>query len=182
VYFPSDDPDAALVARSIAGDQGAFEVLVDRYERVLFGVAFRMLGNREDAADATQTAFVRAFERLATYDCEYKFFSWIYRILANECLNQLRARRPSEPVSPEMVVGGGPLEQLEAAERDRLVQDGLLQLTPEYREVITLRHFADLSYEEIGHTLGIPVKTVKSRLFTARQQLGRHLLGWSQNR
>jgi RNA polymerase sigma-70 factor (ECF subfamily) len=176
VYLPSDDADAVLVARSVADDPAAFEVLVGRYERVLFSVAYRMLGNREDAADATQTAFVRAFERLGTYKPEFKFFSWIYRILANECLNQLRSRRPYEPVSPDIAHAEGPLEQLEAAERQRLVQESLLSLHPLYREVITLRHFADLSYSEMSEALGIPVKTVKSRLHTARVRLAERLL------
>jgi RNA polymerase sigma-70 factor, ECF subfamily len=176
VYLQSNDSDACLVSRALEGDEAAFEGLVGRYERVLFSVAYRMLGNRADAADATQIAFVRAFERLASYRSEFKFFSWIYRILANECLNQIRDRRSYEAVTPDMAIVDGPLEQLEAAERERVIQDGLMKLRPEYRQVITLRHFAELSYEEIAEVLGIPVKTVKSRLYTARQQLGEQLL------
>jgi len=182
VYLLTDEDDAALVARCRRGEQAAFGILVSRYQRVLFNVAFRMLGNREDAADATQTAFGRAYERLATYDDKFKFFSWIYRILSNECLNQLRARRPQTVVTPAMAVADGPLEQLEAAERQRVVQQALAGLSPEYREVITLRHFAELSYEEISDAVGIPEKTVKSRLYSARQQLGERLLGWSPNK
>jgi RNA polymerase sigma-70 factor (ECF subfamily) len=164
------------VARSLAGDAAAFEALVARYERVLFNVAYRMLGNRDDAADATQTAFVRAFERLESYKSGFKFFSWIYRILSNECLNQIRARHPQEPLTPDVAHVDGPLERLEGEELQRQVQAALLSLDPDYRAVITLRHFAELSYDQMSDALGIPVKTVKSRLYTARQRLAERLL------
>ena len=138
-----------------------------------------MLGNTEDARDATQTAFVKAFEQLHRYDPAFRFFSWIYRILANECLNQRRARRPQVEVDASLAVPDGPFEALEAGERRRRVQAAILELAPAYREVVVLRHFAELSYEEIASALNLPVKTVKSRLHTARQQLGTRLFGWS---
>ena len=92
VYFPQDE-DAALVRQTLAGDSDAFGVLVTRYQRVLYTVAFRMLGNAEDARDVTQDAFVKAYQRLSTFDPSYRFFSWMYRILVNECLNTVRSRR-----------------------------------------------------------------------------------------
>ena len=91
--------DCLWVARCLKGEAAAFEPLVDRYQRVLFGVALRLLGNYEDAKDATQTALVKAYEHLDGFDRDQRFFNWIYRILKNECLNVLRARRPSGPVS-----------------------------------------------------------------------------------
>ena len=106
-----------MVARCVAGDTAAFAQLVERYERVLFSVALRMLGNPEDARDATQDAFVKVFQRLHDYKPEHRFFSWIYRILTNECLNALRARRPQEPDIPEMAITSGALEALELEER-----------------------------------------------------------------
>ena len=166
-----DPEDAALVARASEGDTTAFETLVIRYHRVLFGVALRMLGDYDEASDATQTAFIRAYEKLGTFDPRFRFFSWIYRILLNECLNAKRARRLHEPVTPELKVGGSPLEDLEAAERRRLVQRALLLLPVDYRAVVVLRHFGGLAYEDIAQTLGIPARTVKSRLYTARQRL-----------
>ena len=171
VYFMQEPDDAALVARSASGDTGAFEVLVGRHQRVLFGVALRMLGDYSDASDATQSAFVKAYEKLATFDPRFRFFSWIYRILLNECLNARRDRRPVETLDPELAVEGGPFEAMEAAERRRLVQRALLALPVEYREVIVLRHFGELHYDDIAATLGIPSKTVKSRLYSARQRL-----------
>jgi RNA polymerase sigma-70 factor (ECF subfamily) len=178
VYLLQDQDDAAAVRRCLSGETAAFEVVVARHQAVLYGVAARMLGNREDAKDATQNAFVRAFERLDSYDPAFRFFSWIYRILVNECLNVLRARRPQEPLRPATRVGEGPQAGLEAEERRHRVRAALRALPEHHRDVIVLRHFADLSYEEMAATLGIPARTVKSRLFTARQQLGAALLGW----
>jgi RNA polymerase sigma-70 factor (ECF subfamily) len=137
-----------------------------------------MLGDREDARDATQTTFVKVFEHLDSFDEHQRFFSWAYRILRNECLNMLRARRSTEPVSEQLQAPDGPMDRLERDERRRRVQAALLALPVEYREVVVLRHFAGLSYAEVGTTLGIPEKTVKSRLYTARQRLGERLLGW----
>jgi RNA polymerase sigma-70 factor, ECF subfamily len=171
VYFSQDPDDATLVARSLAGDTAAFEAIVVKYERVLFRVALRMLGNTEDARDATQTAFVSAYGKLASFDANFRFFSWLYRILLNECLNARRDRRPHEPVMPEMVLAASPLDALEASERRHRVQLALLALPHDYREVIVLRHFAEMGYDEIASTLGIAPKTVKSRLHTARQRL-----------
>ena len=181
VYIPNES-DETLVGRCLAGDQAAFEGIVVRYQRGLFNVAIRLLGSYEDARDCTQTAFVKAYEHLHTFDVSQRFFSWIYRILRNECLNTLRARRPSEPVSLEWAAAGVPSDSLMAGERQRAVQTALLGLTADYREVIVLRHFTELSYDDIAATLGIPVKTVKSRLYTARQQLGALLAEWRVER
>jgi RNA polymerase sigma-70 factor (ECF subfamily) len=178
VYLPQDVEDAALVERCLGGDQRAFEALVQRHQRSLFTVAARMLGSRDDAADATQNAFVRVYQNLGSYDPRHRFFSWIYRILVNECLNTLRGRRETESPVDCIDTADGPLEALEAAERRRLVQQALMALQPELRAVIVLRHYTGLSYEEIGEALGgLPVKTVKSRLYSARQRLAQLLLG-----
>lgn len=168
--------DASLVARCLKGDQGAFELLVTRYERVLFSVALRLVGDYEDARDATQNAFVRAYEHLDSFDPARKFFSWIYRIVVNECLNLRRARHPNEPLADTFIAPGGAFDAVAASEAHDRIQAALMALTPEYREVVVLRHFADLSYEEISEALGVPDKTVKSRLFSARKRLG-ELLG-----
>jgi RNA polymerase sigma-70 factor (ECF subfamily) len=172
-----DLDDAALVARSAAGEAEAFEVLVTRYQRVLFSVALRILGDYADAGDATQAAFIKAFERLGTFDPRYRFFSWVYRILVNECLNARRGRRPHEPIAADLKADGTPFESMESAERRRLVQRALLELPMDLRQVVVLRHFGELSYDEIAATLGVPSKTVKSRLYSARQRLGELLLG-----
>lgn len=171
--------DAALVTRCLGGETRAFEPLVVRYERVLFNVALRMLGNPEDARDAAQTAFVRAFERLASYDRRYKFFSWLYRILVNECLNVRRGRREHTELDPALASQDSPFRSAVAAERAARVQAALGELSREHREVVVLRYFGDLSYEDIAEATGLAEKTVKSRLFEARRRLGRLLLGWN---
>jgi RNA polymerase sigma-70 factor (ECF subfamily) len=178
----SADDDSLLVAQCLAGDTSAFRPLVERYQRVLFTVALRMLGDYDEATDAAQSAFVRAFERLATYDRTHKFFSWLYRILVNECLNLQRARRGREPLDPGMAGTDNPLESLQASERRARVKMAVARLPRAQREVIVLRHFAELSYQEIAELTDLPEKTVKSRLYDARQQLGRTLLGWDQER
>ena len=178
MYLLQDADDAALVKRSLAGEATAFETLVSRHQRALYTVACRMLGNREDAADALQGALIKAYEHLASFDPRHRFFSWIYRIVVNECLNMLRARRPEDVLNPALAAVGTPFDSAAAAQRAVQVQQALMQLTTDARAVIVLRHFGDLSYDQIAETLGVPPKTVKSRLHSARQKLGEQLLGW----
>ena len=102
----TEDEDG-LIGRCLDGDSAAFEPLVERYHRPLFRVAARLLGDREEARDATQTAFLKAYQALATCDRQRKFFSWIYRILVNECLNTLRARRPMQGLDGSMAAPAG---------------------------------------------------------------------------
>lgn len=168
------DDDIICVARCLRGDSSAFEAIVRRYQRVLFSVAHRMLGNYEDALDATQNTFVRAYQGLETYDPDRRFFSWIYRIGVNECLNARRARRPDEPLPDQIEAAqtGGPFQGVEATERSESIDAALAGLSEDHRLVVVLRHFADLSYTEMSEALGVPEKTVKSRLFEARQRLG----------
>lgn len=154
------------------GHPESFEPLVERYYKVLFNVALRLVNDYEEARDVTQTTFMKAFEKIDTYDPKHKFFSWIYRILINESLNHLSRRKPQEPVDPGMVAGGGtPEDSLNRLRQSERVQAGLTHLSLEHRQVIVLRHFADLSYKEIASVLSIAEKTVKSRLFSARRQL-----------
>jgi RNA polymerase sigma-70 factor (ECF subfamily) len=178
VYLSQDLDDAALVDRCRTGDTAAFGILAERHRRVLLSVAYRLLGDREDARDATQSAFVKVFEHLDGYDPSHRFFSWVYAILRNECLNVRRSRRAASPVQDGPAKQVSPLDAAEAAERHQHVQAALLVLPLEQREVIVLRHFAGLRYDEIARAVGVPAKTVKSRLYAGRQRLGELLLGW----
>jgi RNA polymerase sigma-70 factor, ECF subfamily len=180
VYLDQSVDDATAVKRCLNGEPAAFEALVARYQQVLFNVAFRMLGDYEDARDAAQNTFVKAYEKLATYDPDRRFFSWIYRILMNECLN-LRRRSAIHVLgerTADAVAGRSSPDAVETAERKRDVKHAILALSPAYREVIVLRHFAALSYEEMSEAIGVPAKTVKSRLHSARQQLASELAVW----
>ena len=166
------EEDVVLIQRCLAGDSSAFEPLVERYHRPLFNLAARLLGSRDEAMDSTQNAFVKAYEHLASFDQQQRFFSWIYQILRHECFNVLRARRPSVQLPPELAAAGvSPSASLEQAERKVAVQAALMKLTDDQREVVLLRHFTELSYDEIAASLTLPVKTVKSRLYSARQRL-----------
>ena len=175
-----EDDDRLVVARCLGGDTAAFRTLVERYQRVLFTVAVRMLGDADQAADAAQDAFVCAYRKLQTYDSRHKFFSWLYRILVNECLNVRRSRRLLEPLDAGMAAGDSPYRIAEQSELRRSVRVALTHLTHAYREVVVLRHYAGLSYGEIAEAIGVPEKTVKSRLYSARQQLGEDLLKWKR--
>jgi RNA polymerase sigma-70 factor (ECF subfamily) len=170
VYLVQDADDSQLVERCRAGDTAAFEPLVLRYQRPFYTIAVRMLGGADEASDAVQNAFLKVFQNLALFDARRRFFSWAYRILINECLNAQRAR-PLEPLVDEAAVLEDPFDALAADERKRQVQRAVAALPHDYREVVVLRYFAELSYDEISDAVGVPVKTVKSRLYTARQRL-----------
>jgi len=165
--------EVELVRRCLAGEADAFEPLVVRYQRPIFNVALRMVGDYEDARDLTQTTFVKAFEKLRSYDSQQRFFSWIYRIAINECLNFRARRKPAEALDPMVPSGGRDPEHAAAAsELEVRIQAALLELPAAQRLVVVLRHFMDLSYGEMSAVLQIPEKTVKSRLYSARERLG----------
>lgn len=170
--------DETLVRKCLDGDTEAFGELVGRYERPLFNVALRMLRDREEARDVTQSAFVKAWQHLDQFDRSRRFFSWLYRIAVNEALNRATRRRPAGPMDERLADrGSSPDESAERNERALLVERAVNQLSDAYREVIVLRHWLDLSYEEIAEALHVPAKTVKSRLFSARVRLGEILTG-----
>ena len=166
-----DAEDRALVASCLAGDKAAFDRLVERYHRPLLIVSRRMLGDAEAAHDAVQNAFVKAYEKLGTFDHQRRFFSWIYRILVNECLNDRRDNPRHELLTGEELAADTPDQDFESVERRRAVQMAIRALPEEQRAVIVLRHFTELSYEEIGETLHLPAQTVKTRLHSARSRL-----------
>ena len=142
--------DVQLVGRCLGGEVDAFEPLVARYQKVLFNVALRLLGDREDARDVTQSAFAKAYEKLHTYDPSYRFFSWIYRIALNESLN-LKHRRPiMTPLDERLAARDTPFDQAFAHEMSERIQAAILKLPPEQREVVVLRHFGDLGYSDIA--------------------------------
>jgi RNA polymerase sigma-70 factor (ECF subfamily) len=169
----SDDVDAARVRECLAGDPRGFAALVEQYERPVYNVALRMLRNPEDARDVSQSAFLKAYENLPNYDPQYKFYSWIYRIAINEALNVLRVRgRSAGPVDDRFPEdGAGPTELLDTDQTREVVLAAVGRLKPEHRSVIVLKYFAELDYEDMGEVLGIDARTVKSRLYTARQLL-----------
>jgi len=150
--------------------------LVSHYQQPVFNAAYRILGNLDDAADATQTVFLKVFEHIADYDEKFKFFSWIYRIAVNECLNQVKKRRKQESLDDDEVSPWqGPAEELDSKWLAKRVQDALMFLGDDYRTVVVLKHISACSYQQISEILQLPEKTVKSRLYSARQLLKKAL-------
>jgi RNA polymerase sigma-70 factor (ECF subfamily) len=136
-----------------------------------------MLRSPEDARDIAQSVFLKAYQNLSSYDPQYKFYSWIYRMAINESLNVLRVRGRNEgPVDERLPSDrAGPSELLSTDQTRDVVLDAVGRLKPEHRAVIVLRYFVDRNYEDMGQILGIDAKTVKSRLYTARQLLKEQL-------
>jgi len=172
-----EDDDATLVRRCRDGDRAAFEQLVVRYQKPVFNAALRLLREPEDARDVAQTTFLKVFEHIAEYDPSFKFYSWIYRIAINESLNALGSRKPCEGVNGEEAdTAPGPDRQLEGEQTGQAIEEALMRIKPELRAVVVLRHFMQLSYRDMGDILLLSEKTVKSRLYSARQLLRDRLL------
>lgn len=176
-----NDRDQELVSRCMRGDRKALGELLTAYERPIYNAAFRILGNAEDAADVCQLTFLKAFERLDQYKPEFKFFSWIYRIAVNESINQFNRTRNVQGIEDEDFASDeNPEDAVDAEAISRVLQAGLMKLQEDYRVVVVLRHFSDMSYKDISEVLHIPEKTVKSRLYSARQLMKTQLAerGW----
>ncbi len=169
--------DARLAIQFRNGDRKAFAMLVARYEKPIFNTAYRMVQNFDDAADITQNAFVKAFEKIDTFNPSYKFFNWLYKITVNETLNLLnrRKRRLDFEYDPPARVPS-PEDDLELNEMGHFLHNALAAMTYDQRIVIVLKHLLMLPYSEIAVILDIPEKTVKSRLFSARHILRNELL------
>ena len=142
----------------------------------MYNLALRLLANAQDAEDVTQTVFFNAFVKLQTFDPRYRFFSWIYRMTMNEALNMLKGRKRTVALEDVPDIPAPATRSSGAAEARDRVDTALLRLKPDDRAVVVLKHLESFSYEEIADVLDIPVKTVKSRLFTARERLRLTLL------
>jgi RNA polymerase sigma-70 factor (ECF subfamily) len=173
--------DRVLVLGARRGEVEAYGELVRRYQTSVFNVCYRLLGERREAEDLTQEAFIRAHARLAAFDTGRPFGPWIRRVAANLCLNHLERVTPaSVSLNDELDL---PVESAELdletgrerAEQADAVRAALYSLPPHYRAVVELRHFQELSYAEIAQALDLPISDVKSHLFRARQLLAKKL-------
>lgn len=169
--------DHSLIRQSIQGDRKAFEEIVERYYRPIYHAAIRVLSNSDEAEDITQMVFVKAFEKLHTFKFDHLLFNWLYRIAINESLNVVHRKERfvefNEAIHQSGDAGG---EEYEAKEMSGIITGALKRLKSEYRTVIVLYHFLHLSYSEMSYVLEISEKTIKSRLFTARNLLRNLLL------
>ena len=188
------DDDLAAVEKASAGDSDAFEALVRKHQGGVVTLAYRMLGNHADAEDMAQEIFLKAYRALPQFERKSTFWTWLYTIATNHCLNQLESRRRRPRLqemneSPRTEGNPRPLGDrvsdhtpgadrvVEQADLRRLVQAELLRLTPEHRAILVLRDIQGLSYEEVGGLLGVPPGTVRSRLHRARMELKERLKG-----
>lgn len=174
--------DIDLIANAIGGREEGFEELVRRYQRPITGYVFRMLGDYDSSLDVTQEVFIKVYNSLTRYSSEHKFSTWLYRIAHNAAIDHMR-RNSNNTQSLETENGDGAYQlQIECPnptpEQDRERSewrteiDAVVKCLPAaYRELIVLRHSQDLSYDEIAEVTGLPLGTVKNRLFRAREMM-----------
>jgi RNA polymerase sigma-70 factor, ECF subfamily len=179
--------DHQLVERSRAGDVAAFEELVRRHQSRAYGIAYRLLGNKEDAQEVAQEAFARAYFRLGEFRGTAQFRTWLYRILVNLATDYLRRRRPEvreeDAVLRPVARGENPETHLDQQELRQRITRAIEVLPVDLRTVIVLREMEGLSYSEIARVIRRPVGTVMSRLFHARRRLRQDLaLFWQEER
>ncbi len=180
------EEERALIDRVLAGETEQFEKLVKANEKAVYNLALRMLGSEQDALDASQEAFFRAYRALDRFRGGSKFSVWLYRVTGNICLDMLRKagrRRESSLTDGENEdldlpdERFDPQRELEKKEQRQAVRRGLAKLGPDFRQVLILRDINGLSYEEIGRVLDLEAGTVKSRIFRARRKLAALLTG-----
>ena len=180
-------PDRDLVSTAIAGYEGSFEELVRRYQRPISAYVYRMVGDYESALDLTQEIFIKIYNSLDKYRAEFKFSTWIYKIAHNSAVDHLRrtATREQSIVNGteddqyELPIESGrltPEQESERKERRTEIEAVVRTLPANYRELIILRHSQDLTYEEIVEVTGLPLGTVKNRLFRAREMMRQQFL------
>ena len=177
-----DLTDLDLIASAIKGGEDSFEALVKRYQRPIAGYVFRMLGDYEASLDVSQEVFIKVYNSLSRYSSEYKFSTWIYRIAHNAAIDHMR-RNSVNPQSLETENSDGtyqlqiecpkpsPEQDRERSEWRTEIESVVKRLPAAYRELILLRHAQDLSYDEIATVTGLPLGTVKNRLFRAREMM-----------
>ena len=175
--------DEQLVERALAGDGEAFGEVVRRWERKIYALAYGITGSVEDARDATQETFIAAYRSLPRFRGEAQVSSWLHRIAVNQCITrQRRARVRAETGLDEEVESGreqflstgreaSPAHASESKQRAEAVRRAVASLPQELREVVLMKEFEELTFQEIAETLQIPLSTVKSRLYTALRQL-----------
>ncbi|HCY75796.1 MAG TPA: hypothetical protein DHV28_07725 [Ignavibacteriales bacterium] len=172
VYLQLENEDFKLVSDCLSGNGRSYEVLVEKYHKIIFRLANKFAKDFDDAEEITQSVFVKAYENLKDYNPKYKFFSWLYRITVNESINFEKRKKSVEKISENFrSVNDDPDKIYDNNALSDVITDALMELDMLYRMPVVLKHFLDYSYKELSYLLGVPEKTVKSRLFTGRQLL-----------
>jgi RNA polymerase sigma-70 factor, ECF subfamily len=179
------DSEKLLLEKSKAGDIAAFEQLIECYQRKIYNIALRIVGNYDDANDLAQEVFIRIYKSIGNFKQQSSFSTWIYRITTNVCLDDIRKRKNRKVISLDeeiklddgemkrQIVSDDPLpeDMAEKSEMRKIVNDAINRLSEEHRIVIVLRDIQGFSYEEIAQIVKCPEGTVKSRINRARQVL-----------
>ena len=184
------DAERALIDRAQQGDHDAFAALVNEHQRYIYNLALRVLRDENEALDLAQETFVRAWSALPNFRGQSKFRTWLYRIVTNLCYNRLPGLRRSLNALGDAVVeeipnpdskSGNPARKLEMQELREHLRQAVDDLDERYRLLITLRYQDELSYDEIASTLNLPLGTVKTGLFRAKERLRRALEAYEEN-
>lgn len=180
--------DDFYVKRAIEGDQDAFRFLMDKYEKPLYYHIIKMVKSHEQVEDIIQESFVKAFSNLGSYNTNYAFSTWLYRITTNHTIDYLRKKKLqttsiNEPVRSkdgemkiQIVSNSETDRKIIRKERKKIVSDAIQNLPEKYREVIEMRHLDEMSYQEISEELDLPLGTVKAHIFRAREMLYKALV------
>lgn len=184
----SRDEDSALIRRALGGDQRAFRRLRQKYQDVIASLIYRLVHNRGEIEDLTQEAFIKAFTSLASFNEEYAFSTWLYRIATNNTIDHIRRKRLStfsidKPIASKDSdylfelpdTDPEPDQELIARQRHRMLDEAMNDLPPKYRKVIIMRHVEEMDYAEIAKALRLPLGTVKAHIFRAREMLYKRL-------
>jgi len=180
--------DSRLIRRALAGDEGGYKGLMEKYHDPIAGFILRMIHDRQQVEDLTQEAFIKAFASLKNFNEEYAFSTWLYKIATNNCIDYIRKRKlPTYSIDKPIETKDSQYfielpdetyaadKQIIAGQRSKLLGEAITRLPEKYRRVIHLRHTEERSYEEIAKILHLPIGTVKAHIFRAREMLYKYL-------
>ncbi|WCK54804.1 RNA polymerase sigma factor SigW [Aneurinibacillus sp. Ricciae_BoGa-3] len=183
-----DLAEQRIILRTKKGDREAFAELVDLYKDRVYRIAYRMLGNKQEAEDVAQETFLKVYANIQSYDPNYKFSTWIYRIASNLCIDQIRKRKQTFSLDAEVTgsdgldwhdrlpdANQGPEETVITDELQEEVQSAIMKLSPNYRAIMILRYIEDLSLQEISEAISLPISTIKTRIHRGREALRKKL-------
>lgn len=181
-------PDIELIKQALEGDQQAYTEILKKYRAPLYNLLYRMVKNKMETEDLVQEAFIKAFKSLASFNDDYAFSTWLYKIAINNCIDHFRKKKlKTFPIDKPIESKDGSIKRefpdvsyqpdkyLLSKEKEKIINEAIQNLPEKYRTAIVLRHNEDKSYEEISETMGIPLGTVKARIFRAREMLKKEL-------
>jgi RNA polymerase sigma-70 factor (ECF subfamily) len=186
--FESRNEDTSLIQQALTGDQNGFSRLRQKYHDAIFNLIYRMIREKDEVEDLTQEAFIKAFASLSTFNNEYAFSTWLYKIATNNCIDYIRRKKLQtfsidKPIEskesdfsfelPDSTYE--PDKEMISSQRKKLLDDAINSLPPKYRQVIVMRHQEELEYQEIAQILKLPLGTVKAHIFRAREMLYKYL-------